>query len=71
MSTGTYGISFLEFNLITHEWDTELNTRGEIPYLQVTKYHFKKGGGSLKKLWCCIGGREQQGNLVLSTELIT
>ena len=24
-----------------------------------------------KKLWCCVVGRVQQGNLVLSTELIT
>ena len=23
----------------------------------------------LKKLWCCVGGRVQQGNLVLTTEL--
>ena len=25
----------------------------------------------LKKLWCCVGGRVQQGNLVLLTELLT
>ena len=30
-----------------------------------------KGGKFLKKLWCCVGGRVKQGNLVLSTELIT
>ena len=27
-------------------------------------------GKSLKKLWCCVSGRVQQGNLVLSTELV-
>ena len=31
----------------------------------------KKGGKFIKELWCCISGRIQQGNLVLSTELIT
>ena len=30
-----------------------------------------KRGKFLKKLWCCVGGRVQQGNLVLSTDLIT
>ena len=30
-----------------------------------------KGGKFLEKLWCLLGGRVQQGNLVLSTELIT
>ena len=30
-----------------------------------------EGGKFLKKLWCCVGGRVQQGNLVLSTELKT
>ena len=30
-----------------------------------------KGGKFLEKLWCCVGGRVQQGNLVLSTELKT
>ena len=30
-----------------------------------------EGGYSLKKRWCCIGGRVQQGHSVLSTELIT
>ena len=30
-----------------------------------------KGGKFLKKLWCYIGRRVQQGNLLLSTELIT
>ena len=30
-----------------------------------------KGDEFLQKLWCCIGGRVQQGNLVLSFELIT
>ena len=29
-----------------------------------------KGGKFLKKLWCSVGGRVRQGNLVLSTELI-
>ena len=24
----------------------------------------------LKKLWCCVGGRDQNKNLVLSNELI-
>ena len=30
-----------------------------------------KVGKFLKKLWCCVGGRAEQGNLELSTELIT
>ena len=30
-----------------------------------------KGGKFLEKLWCCVGGRVSQSNLVLSTELIT
>ena len=30
-----------------------------------------KGGKFLKKLWCCVGGKVQQGNLVLTTELNT
>ena len=30
-----------------------------------------EGGKFLKKQWCCIGGRVQQGNIVLSTEFIT
>ena len=29
-----------------------------------------KGGKFLKKLWCCLGGRVYQDNLVLSIELI-
>ena len=29
-----------------------------------------KGSEFLKKMWCCIGGRVQQGNLVSSIELI-
>ena len=33
--------------------------------------HKNKGGKFLKKLWCYVGGRVKQGNLVLSTELIT
>ena len=34
------GISLRVFNSIAHEWDVELNTRREIPYLQVTTYYF-------------------------------
>ena len=34
------------------------------------QHHKDKGGKFLKRLWCCIGERVQQGNLVLSTELI-
>ena len=30
-----------------------------------------KGGKFLKKLWCCVGGRVCQGDLVLSIQLIT
>ena len=30
-----------------------------------------KGGKFLKKLWYCVDGRVKQGNLVLSTTLIT
>ena len=37
--------------------------------LKHTNLH--KWGKFLKKLWCCVGGRIQQGNLVLVTELIT
>ena len=28
------------FECLAHEWDVELNTRGEIPYLQATMYYF-------------------------------
>ena len=35
-----YGISLRLFNSIDHEWDVELNTRREIPYLQATMYYF-------------------------------
>ena len=30
-----------------------------------------KGSKFLEKLWCCVGGRVSQSNLVLSNELIT
>ena len=29
-----------------------------------------KGGKFLKKLWCCVGGKVKENNLVLSTQLI-
>ena len=31
---------------------------------------YEQRGKFLKKLWCCVGERVLQGNLVLSTELI-
>ena len=40
MGARRYGISLWVFNLIAHEWDVELNTRREIPYLQATMYYF-------------------------------
>ena len=40
MGVRRYGISLRVFNSIAHEWDVELNTRREIPYLQVTMYYF-------------------------------
>ena len=40
MGPRRYGISLRVFNSIAHEWDVELNTRREIPYLQATMYYF-------------------------------
>ena len=40
MGACRYGISLRVFNSIAHEWDVELNTRREIPYLQATMYYF-------------------------------
>ena len=40
MGARRYGISLRVFNSIAHEWDVELNTRSEIPYLQATMYYF-------------------------------
>ena len=40
MDARRYGISLRVFNSIAHEWDVELNTRREIPYLQATMYYF-------------------------------
>ena len=40
MGARIYGISLRVFNSIAHEWDVELNTRREIPYLQATMYYF-------------------------------
>ena len=40
MGARKYGISLRVFNSIAHEWDVELNTRREIPYLQATMYYF-------------------------------
>ena len=40
MGPHRYGISLRVFNSIAHEWDVELNTRREIPYLQATMYYF-------------------------------
>ena len=37
---------------------------------RTTESLMDKGGKFLKKLWCCVGGRVYQGNLVLSTQLI-
>ena len=46
----------------------------EVPHHSEVSHPMGKwgeGGKFLKKLWCCVSGRVQQGNLVLSTELIT
>ena len=40
MGARRYGVSLRVFNSIAHEWDVELNTRREIPYLQLTMYSF-------------------------------
>ena len=40
MGARGYGISPRVFNSIAHEWDVQLNTRREIPYLQATMYYF-------------------------------
>ena len=40
MDARRYGISLRVFNSIAHEWDAELNTRREIPYLHATMYYF-------------------------------
>ena len=40
MGARRYGISLRVFISIAHEWDVELNTRREIPYLQATTYYF-------------------------------
>ena len=40
MGARRYGISLRVFNSIAHEWDVELNTSREIPYLQATMYYF-------------------------------
>ena len=40
MGARRYGISLRVFISIAHEWDVELNTRKEIPYLQATMYYF-------------------------------
>ena len=48
--------------------------RWEVPHHSEVSHPMGKwgeGGKFLKKLWCCVSGRVQQGNLVLSTELIT
>ena len=37
----------------------------------LTILQFDKGGKFLRKLWCCVGRRVEQGYLVLSTQLIT
>ena len=40
MGARRYGISHRVFNSIAHEWDVQLNTRREIPYLQATMHYF-------------------------------
>ena len=40
MGARRYGISLRVFNSIAHEWDVELYTSREIPYLQPTMYYF-------------------------------
>ena len=40
MGARRYGISLRVFHSIAHEWDVDLNTRREIPYLQATMYYF-------------------------------
>ena len=36
-----------------------------------TRSQLNQGGKFVKKLWCCVGGRVKQSNLVLSIEFIT
>ena len=40
MAARRYGIYLRVLNSIAHEWDVELNTKREIPYLQATMYYF-------------------------------
>ena len=44
------------------------NVRGES--LQIFQAFENLNFYFLKKLWCCVGGRDQNKNLVLSNELI-
>ena len=48
--------------------------RWEVPHHSEVSHprgKWGEGGKFLKKLWCCVSGRVQQGNMVLLTELIT
>ena len=52
----------------------EGRVRWEVPHHSEVSHprgKWGEGGKFLKKLWCCVSGRVQQGSLVLSTELIT
>ena len=50
-------------------WKNNKSKLEQVVPLKHTNLH--RWGTFLKKLWCCVGGRIQQGNLVLVTELIT
>ena len=56
------------FIMLGCDWAVKLSPKSLI---KETYSLLNKGGNFLKKLWCCIGKRVYQGNLVLSTELIT
>ena len=51
MGARRYGISLRVFNSIGHEWDVELNTSREIPYLQATMYYFVYHRNTIALYW--------------------
>ena len=51
MGARRYGISPRVFNSIAHEWDVQLNTRREIPYLQATMYYFVYHVNTIALYW--------------------
>ena len=51
MGTRRYGINLRVFHSIAHEWDVELYTRREIPYLQATMYYFVYHINTIALFW--------------------